>query len=116
MQHKDQRGTSGLLGHSAHVHSWKRSQMTQVKLASGWPPVQHFHFSKILSPAHFDLSHDSPLKLDFFFKPISVVFFVSYFQVGFHCVGGVRARTQKKEFSIIFSVDSWLTYLSLVYS
>lgn len=42
--------------------------MTQVKLASGWPPAQHFHFSKILFPAHFDLSHDSPLKLDSFFQ------------------------------------------------
>lgn len=64
--HKDRSRTSGPLGHHAHVHSWKRSEMTQVKLASGWPPAQHFRFSQILSPAHFDLSHDSPLKLDFF--------------------------------------------------
>lgn len=61
--------------------------MTQVKLASGWPPAPHFHFSKILSPAHFDLSHDSPLKLIFFLKSISVVSFLSYSQVGFHCIG-----------------------------
>lgn len=39
MQHKDQGRTSGPRGHNARVHSWKRSQMTQVKLASGWPPA-----------------------------------------------------------------------------
>lgn len=75
MQHKERGRTAGPLGHNAHVHSWKRSEMTRVKLASGWPPAQHFHFSKILSPAHVDLSHDSPLKLDFFFQ----VYFRSLF-------------------------------------
>ena len=39
MQQKEQRRTSGPLGHKAHVHSWKRSEMTRVKLASGWPPA-----------------------------------------------------------------------------
>lgn len=93
MQYKDRGRTSGPLGHNAHVHSWKRSVMTQVKLASGWPPAQHFHFSKILFPAHFDLSHDSPLKLDSFFKSVSIVSFLLYSQVGFHCDGGICIRT-----------------------
>ena len=38
-QHKEQRRTAGPPGHEAHVHSWKRSEMTRVKLASGWPPA-----------------------------------------------------------------------------
>lgn len=95
MQHKERGRTAGPLGHNAHVHSWKRSEMTRVKLASGWPPAQHFHFSKILSPAHVDLSHDSPLKLDFFFfKSISVASFLPYTQAGFHCVAGACAHTE----------------------
>lgn len=89
--------------------------MTQVKLASGWPPAQHFHFSKILFTAHFDLSHDSPLKLNSFFKSISVASFLSYSQVGFHC-GAICAHTWNEEHATICSVDSWLSYLSLVYS
>lgn len=108
--------TSGPLGHSARVHSWKRSQMTQVKLASGWPPAQHFHFSKILSPVHFDLSHDSPLKLDFFFKSISVVSLLSYSQVGFYCIGGICAHTWNEELAIICSVDSWFSLFSIFLS
>lgn len=96
-QHKDRGGTSGPLGHGAHVHSWKTSEMIQAKLASGWPPVQHFCFSEIPSPAHVDLSHDSPLKLDFLFfslKSISVVSFLSDAQAGLHHAGGMSAHTE----------------------
>lgn len=104
-------------GPHARAHSWKRSEMTQVKLASGWPPAPHFHFSKILSPAHFDLSHDSPLTPNFFFfKSISIVSFLSASQVGFQCVGGACAHTWNEEFVVICLVDSWWSYLSLVYS
>lgn len=112
MQHKDQERTSGPVGHNAHVHSWKRSQMTQVKLASGWPPAQHFHFSKILFLAHLDLFHDSLLKLDSFFKSISIVSFVSYPQVGFHCDGGICTHTWNEELAVICS-ERQLVELSL---
>lgn len=90
--------------------------MTQVKLASGWPPAPHFHFSKILSPAHFDLSHDSPLKLNFFFK----VYFRSLFSLilssWFSLHWCACARTWNEELAVICSVDSWWSSLSLVYS
>lgn len=51
-----------------------------------------------------------------FLKSISVVSFVSDSQVGFHCDGGTCTHTWNKEPAILCSVDSWSSYLSLVYS
>lgn len=52
----------------------------------------------------------------FFFKSISIVSFLSASQVGFQCVGGACAHTWNEEFVVICLVDSWWSYLSLVYS